>query len=109
MRKIDRDGADVTLGRIGGIVQGVGRHRALRIEAELRSLGPDQLHAGIRENGHLVEVVDDGPDVHQARQLGNVLIALIEQRRRRGIGLAVVHQLVVDERDLRHRVVRGDD
>jgi hypothetical protein len=64
MREIDGDSADITLGRIG-IVQGVRRHRTLRIEAELRRLGADQLHAGIGEYRHLVEIVGDGPDVHQ--------------------------------------------
>ena len=109
MRKIDGDGADVALGRIGRIVQGVGRYRALRIEAQLCRLGANKLHAGVREHRHLVEVVDDGPDVHQCRQLGDVLIALVQQRRRRRVGLAVVLELVVDERDLGHRVVRRDD
>ena len=104
-----RDGADVALGRIGRVVQRVGRHGALRIEAELGSLGADQLHAGVREHGHLVEVVDDRSDVHQTRQLSNVLVALIQKRCRRRVGLAVVLQLVVDERDLSHRVVRRND
>ena len=107
-RKIDGDGADIALGRIG-TVQGVGRHRALRIEAQLRRLGADELHAGVREHRHLVEVVDDGSDVHHFGQLGNVLIALIQQRCRRGVGLAAALKLDVDERDLGHRVVRGGD
>ena len=96
----------IALGRIR-IVQRVGRHRALRIEAQLRRLGADQLHAGIGEHRHLVLTVGDDPDVHQLRQLIDVLVALVEQRRRRCVGLAAVLQLVIDERDLRHRIVRA--
>ena len=77
----------IALGRIG-IVQRVRRHRALRIEAQLRGLGADQLHAGIGEHRHLVEVVGDDADVHQLRQLSDVLVALVEQRRGRRVGLA---------------------
>ena len=53
--------------------------------------------------------VGDDPNVHQLRQLIDVLVALVEQRRRRCVGPAVVLQLVVDDRDLLHRIVGGGD
>ena len=75
------------LRRIGAPLRGR-RHGALRVERDLRGLGADELHARIGEDRNLIVVGLDDVDVHQLRQLIDIGVALVHQRRGRAVALA---------------------
>ncbi len=67
------------------------------------------MHAGIGEDLDLVVAAVDDANIHQLRQLVDILVALVLQRRGRGIVGAGALQLGVELGDLLHRIVGGVD
>ena len=72
------------------------------VELERGGLRPDQLQTRIREHRDLIVAVLADVDVHQLRELGDSLVALILQRRRGGVLRRRRRQLLVDLRDRLH-------
>ena len=83
-RILQRDRAQRTLCWVG-VPLCVRTHCCLRRETQMRRLGANQLDTGGRENANLIVAAGDDADVHQLRQLVDVLVALIQKRSRRGI------------------------
>ena len=108
VREMDRECTEVALGRIG-VPLGIRCHRALRIERQRRGLGTDQLHARIGEDLDLIVAVVDDANVHQLRQLIDILVALVLQGCGRSIGGVAASKLGVEIDDLLHRRIGGVD
>jgi hypothetical protein len=81
------------------------RHRADRIEAQLRRLAADQLSPRVCEDGDLAPVAGNDIDIHQLRQLIDVGVAVVEQRSGCRVSGGRCGNLLVERGDLPHRLV----
>ncbi len=77
------------------------------LKASCEACDADQLQAGAGKDRNLVVGILDDADIHQLRKLSDVLVALILERRGRGIRRGGAFELNVDLRNLLHGRIGG--
>jgi hypothetical protein len=79
------------------------RQRALGVEYQRRGFVPDELRARPGEDLDLGVVGLHDLDVHQLRELVDIVVALVAQRRRGGVLDVRQAELLIDAGDVAHR------